>query len=103
MKKDPLDQALGSLAQPVPSPSLDEAILGSVRRSLALENYQKAEALLSAEGARLDQSARVGLASGMATIREQFGAGFDAAYAAYQKETASMQVSEPTSNHDLDR
>lgn len=87
-----LEQVLSGLAQPEPSGELDAAILGNVRRMLALENYQKAESLLLTQGDRLDQSTRVGLATGMAEIREKFGPGFGAAY---QQHLQAQAQSEP--------
>lgn len=80
MTKPDLEQVLQQLDQPEPSAALDGRILNGVRQMLALENYQKAEALLGAEGVRLDPEVQKRVESGMAGIRDQFGPGFEAAY-----------------------
>lgn len=103
MEKMNLEQALNGLPQPEPSSGLDEAILGHVRRSLALENYQKAERLLEAQGERLDDATRVQLATGMLAIREQFGAGFAQAYATHQQENLKSPLEVAGNESDLQR
>ncbi len=103
MEKMNLEQALNGLPQPEPSSGLDEAILGHVRRSLALENYQKAEQLLQSQSERLDGATRAQLATGMLAIREQFGAGFDQAYAAHLQENQKHQIDVASTEPDLQR
>lgn len=100
---DKLEQALKNLAQPEPSARLDEAILGNVRRALALENYQKAESLLQSQGERLDGATKTQLATGMLAIREQFGAGFEQAYAAHLQAHSQHPVEVADNASDLQR
>jgi len=89
MTKPDLEQVLQQLDQPEPSAALDGRILHGVKQMLALENYQKAEALLGTEGARLDPEMQKRVASGMAGIREQFGPGFEVAYQQHLQAQAS--------------
>lgn len=75
-----LQQSLHALTQAEPPAALDNRIMGTVGKLLALENYYKADTLLNSQYAKLDAQTRYNLQNGMDALKAQYGREFEADY-----------------------